>query len=66
VAALAGLAPGFIVVVTPLIAALFAVSLVIAGAARLRGAPVWCTVPAGALVVAWPVATALPLTAATW
>jgi dienelactone hydrolase len=62
VAALAGLAPGFIVVITPLIAVLFVVHLVTAGAAWLRGAPVWCTIPAGALLVAWPVATALPLT----
>jgi hypothetical protein len=66
VAALVGLAPGFIVVVAPLIAALFAVHLALAGVARLRGASAWCTVPAGALVLAWPVATALPLTTATW
>jgi hypothetical protein len=62
VAALVGLAPGFLLVITPLIAALFAVHLVTAGVAWLRGAPAWWAVPAGAVVVAWPVATALPLT----
>lgn len=62
VAAVAGLAPGFLALVTPLIGALFAIYLLVAGVARLAGTPWWQTVPAGALVVAWPVATTLPLT----
>jgi hypothetical protein len=62
VAAAVGLAPGFLVVVTPLIAGLFAVYLVLAVASRRAGLPAWCAIPAGALVVAWPVAVTLPLT----
>ena len=62
VAAAVGLAPGFLVVVTPLIAGLFAVYVVLAVAARRAGLPAWCAIPAGALVVAGPVAATLPLT----
>jgi len=62
VAAVVNLAPGFLVVVTPLIAGLFAVYLVLAAMARRAGWPAWCAIPAGALVVAWPVAATLPLT----
>jgi hypothetical protein len=62
VAAAVGLAPGFLGLVAPLIGALLAVHLLLAAAARLAGAPWWRTVPAGALIVAWPVATALPIT----
>jgi hypothetical protein len=57
-----GLAPGFLIVVSPLIAALFAVYLTLAAAAHRAGLPAWCAIPAGAVVVAWPVATTLPLT----
>ncbi|MEV4629949.1 hypothetical protein AB0J90_27150 [Micromonospora sp. NPDC049523] len=48
--------------VTPLIGALLALYLLVAGVAWLTGMPWWRTIPAGALVVAWPVATALPIT----
>jgi dienelactone hydrolase len=50
-----GLAPGFLVLIAPLVAILFAVYFMIMGLAG-RAA-----VPAGALVIAWPVAAALPL-----
>jgi poly(3-hydroxybutyrate) depolymerase len=62
VAALVGLAPGFLLVVSPLIAALFTVYLALAAAAHRAGLPAWCAIPAGAVVVAWPIATTLPLT----
>lgn len=62
VAAVVGLAPGFLAIVTPLVAALLALYLAVAGVAGLSGWSWWRTVPAGAVLVAWPVATALPLT----
>ncbi|MBF9127707.1 hypothetical protein I0C86_01655, partial [Plantactinospora sp. S1510] len=61
-AATVGLAPGFLALVTPLIAALLALYLLVAGVAWLTGMPWWRTIPAGAVLVAWPVATALPIT----
>jgi alpha-beta hydrolase superfamily lysophospholipase len=61
-AAAAGLAPGFVVLVGPLIAVLFAVYAGLAGVAWWARLPAWCAVPAGAVVVAWPVAATLPLT----
>ncbi|MBE1491856.1 alpha/beta hydrolase [Plantactinospora soyae] len=62
VAATVGLAPGFLALITPLLAALLALYLVVAGVAWLTGMPWWRTIPAGALMVAWPVAAALPIT----
>ncbi|MEV4642644.1 alpha/beta fold hydrolase [Actinoplanes sp. NPDC049548] len=64
-AAAVGLAPGFLALVAPLIAGLFAVHLLMAAPAWLSGTPWWRTVPAGAVMIAWPVATALPL-ALSW
>ncbi|BCJ50535.1 hypothetical protein Asp14428_20100 [Actinoplanes sp. NBRC 14428] len=60
-AAVIGAAPGFLALVTPLIAGLLALHLLVAGCAWLGGIPWWRTVAAGALTVAWPVATALPI-----
>ena len=57
-----GLVPGFLVIVAPLVAALFLVHLGLAAIAWLTGTPLWRTIPAGAVMVAWPVASALPLT----
>jgi hypothetical protein len=62
VAALVGAAPGFLIVVSPLIGALFAVYLALAAVAHRAGLPAWWAIPAGAVVIAWPVAAALPLT----
>lgn len=62
VAALIGLAPGFLALVSPLIAALLGAHLLLAGLAWRTGTPWWRIVPAGALMLAWPVAAALPLT----
>lgn len=53
---LVGLAPRFLIVVSPLIAGLFAVYLALAAAAHRAGLPAWCAIPAAAVVVAWPVA----------
>ncbi|GIJ71155.1 alpha/beta hydrolase [Virgisporangium ochraceum] len=61
VAAGVGLAPGFLVLIGPLVAVLFAVYFAVVGLAWRVGIPLWQTVAAGALLVAWPVATALPL-----
>jgi hypothetical protein len=62
VAALVGLAPGFLGLVAPLIAGLVVLHLVLAGLAWRRGMPWWQTVAAGALMLGWPVAAALPIT----
>lgn len=61
VAAAVGLAPAFLALVAPLIAGLLAVHLLVAGLAWRSGTPWWRTVPAGALMIAFPVATALPI-----
>jgi alpha-beta hydrolase superfamily lysophospholipase len=61
VAAAVGLAPGFLVLIGPLVAVLFVVYFAVVGLAWRAGVPLWQTTAAGALVVAWPVATALPL-----
>ncbi|MFI7598173.1 alpha/beta hydrolase [Actinoplanes sp. NPDC049681] len=61
VAAAVGLAPGFLALVAPLIAGLLGVHLLVAGLAWRAGTPWWRTVAAGALMIAWPVATALPI-----
>jgi hypothetical protein len=34
----------------------------LAAAAHRAGLPAWCAIPASAVVVAWPIATRLPLT----
>ena len=60
-AALTGLAPGFLMLIAPLVAILFAVHVAVVALAWRAGIPGWRTVAAGALVIAWPVATALPL-----
>ncbi|MDT5030585.1 MAG: hypothetical protein QOC94_756 [Actinoplanes sp.] len=62
VAALVGLAPGFLGLVAPLIAGLVVLHLVLAGVAWRRGMPWWQTVAAGALMLGWPVAAVLPIT----
>lgn len=62
VAALVGLAPGFLALVAPLIAGLVVLHLVLAGLAWRRGMPWWQTILAGALMLGWPVAAVLPVT----
>jgi pimeloyl-ACP methyl ester carboxylesterase len=61
VAALVGLAPGFLMLIAPLVAILFAVHFAVVALAWRGGIAMWHTVAAGALMIAWPVATALPL-----
>lgn len=51
-AALVGLAPGFLMLISPLVAILFAVYAVLAAVAWRAGIPLWRTVAAGALVIA--------------
>ncbi|WP_245716414.1 hypothetical protein [Micromonospora humi] len=61
-AAVTGLAPGFVLLVVPLFAALVAWQAAWAGVLRRRGAPWWLPAAVGAVLLAWPVATTLPLT----
>jgi dienelactone hydrolase len=61
VATVVGLAPGFLILIAPLVAILFAVYFVVMALAWRASIPLWHTVAAGALVIAWPVAAALPL-----
>ncbi|MEV4702814.1 alpha/beta fold hydrolase [Actinoplanes sp. NPDC049316] len=61
VAAAIGLAPGFLALVTPLVAGLGVLYLLLGGFAWRAGVPWWATVPAGALMIAWPVAASLPI-----
>nr|MDT0660696.1 alpha/beta fold hydrolase [Micromonospora sp. DSM 115978] len=60
-AALVGFAPGFLVLITPLLAVLLVLYLVIATIDWRTGMPWWRAIPAGAVMLAWPVATALPV-----
>ncbi|MDR7275041.1 alpha/beta hydrolase [Catenuloplanes atrovinosus] len=61
VAAVLGLAPGFLLLIAPLVAVLFGVYGLLAAAARWSGADWWHPVAAGAVMIAWPVAVALPV-----
>ncbi|GAB7038441.1 MULTISPECIES: alpha/beta hydrolase [Catenuloplanes] len=61
-AAVAGFAPGFLTLVAPLIAVLFALYALLAAVARRGGAAWWSPIAAGAVMIAWPVAIALPVT----
>ncbi|WP_422745796.1 alpha/beta fold hydrolase [Micromonospora sp. WMMD754] len=60
-AAVTGLAPGFVLLVVPLFAALVAWQVAWAGVLRRRGAPWWLPPLVGAVLLAWPIATTLPL-----
>jgi dienelactone hydrolase len=59
--AVSGAGPGFITLVVPLLAVLFAVEAGWAAAVRRLGAPAWIGAAAGAVLVAWPVALTNPL-----
>ncbi|KAB1109052.1 alpha/beta fold hydrolase [Micromonospora aurantiaca] len=61
VAAVLGLAPGFVLLVVPLFAALVAWQAAWAGVLRRRDAPWWLVPSVGAVLLAWPIATTLPL-----
>ncbi|MET8067752.1 dienelactone hydrolase, partial [Micromonospora sp. NPDC005313] len=60
-AALIGLAPGFVLLVVPLFAALVAWQAAWAEVLRRRAAPWWLAPLLGAVLLAWPMATTLPL-----
>ncbi|TWJ23646.1 dienelactone hydrolase [Micromonospora endolithica] len=57
-----GLAPGFVLLVVPLFALLVAGQVAWAAVLRRAGAPHWVPPVVGAALLAWPVATTLPLT----
>ncbi|WP_432904193.1 hypothetical protein ACQP1S_06615 [Micromonospora matsumotoense] len=60
-AAVVGLAPGFVLLVVPLFAVLIGWQAAWAAVLRRAGAPRWSPALVGAVLLAWPVATALPL-----
>ncbi|MGV9981962.1 alpha/beta fold hydrolase [Micromonospora wenchangensis] len=60
-AAVVGLAPGFVLLVVPLFVVLLGWQAAWAAVLRRAGAPRWAPAVVGAVLVAWPVATALPL-----
>ncbi|WP_433231555.1 alpha/beta hydrolase [Micromonospora sp. CA-248260] len=60
-AAVVGLAPGFVLLVVPLLAVLLGWQAAWAAVLRRAGAPRWSPAVVGAVLLAWPVATALPL-----
>ena len=62
IAALAGLAPRFVLLVLPLLVILFAWHAGWSAVLRRRSAPVWLPALLGATVVGWPIAMSLPLT----
>lgn len=59
VAAVIGLAPGFLMLIAPLVAVLFV--LYVGLGALGRGSAWWHPVAAGAVMIAWPIAAALPV-----
>ncbi|MEH0845561.1 alpha/beta fold hydrolase [Micromonospora sp. CPCC 205711] len=61
VAAVVGLAPGFVLLVVPLFAVLVGWQAAWAAVLRRAGAPAWLPALVGAALLAWPVATTLPL-----
>ncbi|WP_422752985.1 dienelactone hydrolase family protein [Micromonospora sp. WMMD708] len=60
-AAVVGLAPGFVLLVVPLFVVLLGWQAAWAAVLRRAGAPRWAPAVVGAVLLAWPVATALPL-----
>ncbi|MDH6465264.1 dienelactone hydrolase [Micromonospora sp. A200] len=59
--AVVGLAPGFVLLVVPLFAVLVGWQAAWAAVLRRAGAPRWLPAPVGAALLAWPMATTLPL-----
>jgi dienelactone hydrolase len=60
-AALLGTGPSFVVLVFPLLAILFAWHVAWASVLARSGAPAWLAAIVGAALVAWPIATTMPL-----
>ena len=60
-AAAAGVAPGFILLVVPLLGVLMVIQAGLSAVLRARAAPAWVVALTGSLLVAWPIATTLPL-----
>ncbi|MEU4717150.1 hypothetical protein AB0F73_26345 [Micromonospora purpureochromogenes] len=56
-----GLAPGFVLLVVPLFAVLVGWQAAWAAVLRRAGAPRWLPALVGAALLAWPMATTLPL-----
>jgi dienelactone hydrolase len=61
-ATLVGRAPGFVLLVLPLLAVLFAWHAGWSALLRRRSAPRWLPAPVGAVLIGWPITTTLPLT----
>ncbi|MDY7089043.1 MAG: hypothetical protein SYR96_28550 [Actinomycetota bacterium] len=60
-ASVAGLASGFLVLVVPLLAALMAIQAGLSAVLRAVAAPPWLIALTGSILVAWPIATTLPI-----
>ncbi|WP_307872505.1 dienelactone hydrolase family protein [Paractinoplanes ovalisporus] len=60
-AAVVGLASGFLLLVVPLLAVLMLIQAALAVVLRAANAPPWLTALTGAILVAWPIATTLPI-----
>ena len=56
-----GLGPGFTLLVLPLLVALFVIQGAFAAILRRFGAPAWVAAAVGAALLAWPVASTMPL-----
>jgi hypothetical protein len=61
--AVVGVAPGFVTLVVPLLLLLLFWHAAWAAVLRRLGAPAWLIAAVGAVLLAWPAATALPLSA---
>jgi hypothetical protein len=61
--ALVGVAPGFVTLVLPLLVFLLLWHALWAAELRRRGAPTWLVAATGAVLLAWPVVTTLPIVA---
>jgi hypothetical protein len=60
-AAVAGLTSTFVLLIVPLLAVLLLWQAIWSAVLHRFAAPQWLIAPVGSLVVAWPIATALPL-----
>jgi pimeloyl-ACP methyl ester carboxylesterase len=60
-AAAVGWAPGFVLLVVPLLGVLLLIQAGLSAVLRARHAPAWVIALTGSLLVAWPIATTLPL-----
>jgi hypothetical protein len=61
VLAVVGVGPGFTLLVVPILVVLLAIQAMFAAVLRRLGAAAWVSAVVGAALLAWPVATSMPL-----